>query len=113
MSTSISRHDPADPVDPVDPVARAQLLTVTIPIIYDLAEAARIMGLSESYLRSKLRDRTFAGMKRARRWAMTEPQIQQAIESMCIQARPAEPPSPSGLSRQSRFGRRLHQQHRA
>jgi hypothetical protein len=36
-----------------------------IPIIYDLAEAARILGFSESYLRSKLRDRTFAGMKRA------------------------------------------------
>ncbi len=104
----MSRHDP------VDPVTRAQLLTVKIPIIYDLTEAARILGLSESYLRPKLRDRTFAGMKRARRWAMTEPQIQQAIESMCIQARPAEPPtSPSGLSRQSRFGRRLHQQHRA
>ena len=43
-----------------------------IPIIYDLAEAAHILGFSESYLRSKLRDRTFAGMKRAGRWAMTE-----------------------------------------
>ncbi len=103
----MSRHDP------VDPVTRARLLTVKIPIIYDLAEAARILGLSESYLRSKLRDRTFAGMKRAGRWAMTESQIEGAIESMCIQARPADPPSPSGLSRQSRFGRRLHQQHGA
>ena len=36
-----------------------------IPTIYDLAEAARILGFSESYLWSKLRDRTFAGMKRA------------------------------------------------
>ena len=84
-----------------------------IPTIYDLAEAARILGLSESYLRSKLRDRTFAGMKRAGRWAMTDAQIEEAIESMCIEARPADPPSPSGLSRQSRFGRRLHQQHGA
>ena len=104
MNTSMSRHDP------VDPATRAQLLSVKIPIIYDLAEAARILGLSESYLRSKLRDRTFAGMKRAGRWAMTEAQIEGAIESMCIQARPADPPSPSGLSRQSRYGRRLHQQ---
>jgi hypothetical protein len=81
-----------------------------IPIIYDLAEAARILGLSESFLRAKLRDRTFAGMKRAGRWAMTEAQIEAAIESMCIDARPADPPSPSGLSKHSRFSRRLHTQ---
>ena len=34
--------------------------------------------------------RTFAGMKRAGRWAMTEAQIEAAIESMCIDARPAD-----------------------
>jgi hypothetical protein len=79
----------------------------TIPIIYDLAEAARILGFSESYLRSKLRDRTFAGMKRAGRWAMTEAQIEVAIESMCIDARPVETSSPSGLSRHSRLRQRL------
>lgn len=79
-----------------------------IPIIYDLTEAAHILGFSESYLRSKLRDRTFAGMKRAGRWAMTEAQIEAAIESMCIDARPPDPPSPSGLSRHSRLSRRLH-----
>ena len=79
-----------------------------IPIIYDLAEAARVLGLSESYLRAKLRDRTFAGMKRAGRWAMTEAQIEAAIESMCIDARPADPPS--GLSKHSRLGRRLRTQ---
>ena len=81
-----------------------------IPIIYDLAEAARILGISESYLRAKLRDRTFPGMKRAGRWAMTEAQIEEAVESMCIAARPADPPSPSGLSRHSKFSRRLHAQ---
>jgi hypothetical protein len=81
-----------------------------IPAIYDLAEAAKILGLSESYLRSKLRDHTFAGMKRAGRWAMTEPQIEAAIETMSIDARPADPPSPSGLSKRSRLGRRLHAQ---
>lgn len=74
-----------------------------IPIIYDLAEAAHILGFSESYLRSKLRDRTFAGMKRAGRWAMTEAQIEAAMESMCTDARPTEPPSPSGLSKHSRL----------
>jgi hypothetical protein len=81
-----------------------------IPIIYDLAEAAKILGMSESYLRAKLRDRTFAGMKRAGRWAMTEPQIEAAIESMCIEARPADPPSPSGLSKNSRYRRHLNSQ---
>lgn len=81
-----------------------------IPIIYDLAEAARILGLSESYLRAKLRDRTFAGMKRAGRWAMTEGQIEAAIESMCIEARPVDPPSPSGLSKNSRYRRHLNSQ---
>jgi AraC-like DNA-binding protein len=86
---------------------------VMIPIIYDLAEAARILGLSESYLRSKLRDRTYAGLKRAGRWAMTEAQIEAAIESMCIDARPADPPSPSGLSKHSRLGRRLREQRSA
>jgi hypothetical protein len=80
-----------------------------IPIIYDLAEAAHILGFSESYLRSKLRDRTFAGMKRAGRWAMTEAQIEAAIESMCIEARPADSPPPSGLSKHSRFARKLNQ----
>jgi hypothetical protein len=78
-----------------------------IPIIYELAEAAKILGLSETYLRAKLRDRTFAGMKRAGRWAMTEAQIEAAIESMCIEARPADPPSPSGLSKRSAYARRL------
>jgi hypothetical protein len=67
-------------------------------------------GLSQSYLRAKLRDRTFAGMKRAGRWAMTEAQIEAAIESMCIEARPADPPSPSGLSRHSRLARQLKAQ---
>jgi hypothetical protein len=78
-----------------------------IPVIYDLAEAAHILGFSESYLRSKLRDRTFAGMKRAGRWAMTEAQIEAAIESMCIDARRVDPPSPSGLSRHSRLARKI------
>jgi hypothetical protein len=78
-----------------------------IPTIYDLAEAARVLGFSKSYLRSKLRDRTFAGMKRAGRWAMTEAQIEAAIQSMCIEARPADPPSPSGLSKHSRYRRQL------
>ncbi len=73
-----------------------------IPTIYDLAEAAKILGVSQSYLRSKLRDHTFAGMKRAGRWAMTEPQI----EAMSLDARQPDPPSPSGLSKHSRFGRR-------
>lgn len=78
-----------------------------IPPIYPLDEAAEILGISEPYLRSKLRDHTFAGLKRAGRWAMTEPQIEAAIEAMSTDARPVEKPSPSGLSRNSRFRRRM------
>ena len=78
-----------------------------IPTIYDLAEAAKILGVSQSYLRSKLRDHTFVGMKRAGRWGMTEPQIEAASEAMSLDARPPDRPSPSGLSKHSRFGRRL------
>src|ERR1700754_3857324 len=80
-----------------------------IPIIYELAEAARILGFSESYLRSRLRDRTFAGMKRAGRWAMTEAQIEAAIQSICVELRLPDPPSPSGVSKHSRHGRRLRE----
>lgn len=75
--------------------------------IYSLAEAAELLGVSESFLRAKLRDHTFAGLKRAGRWAMTEPQIEAAIESMSTEARPQGRTSPTGLSRNSRFKRRL------
>lgn len=78
-----------------------------IPPIYPLSEAAELLGVSEAYLRSKLRDHTFAGLKRAGRWAMTEPQLEAAIEAMSTEARPAPETSPSGLSRKSRFRRRM------
>ena len=58
---------------------------------------------------ARLRDRTFAGMKRAGRWAMTEAQIEAAIQSMCIELRLPDPPSPSGVSKHSRHGRRLRE----
>jgi hypothetical protein len=77
-----------------------------IPPLYPLSEAAELLGVSEEWLRAKLRDRTFAGLKRAGRWAMTEGQIEAAIESMSHEARPTPAPSPSGLSRRSRFHRR-------
>lgn len=77
-----------------------------IPPLYPLSEAAELLGVSEEWLRSKLRDRTFAALKRAGRWAMTEGQIEAAIEAMSTEARPLPAPSPSGLSRRSRFYRR-------
>ena len=75
--------------------------------IYSLAEAAEQLGVSEAWLRSKLRDYTFAGMKRAGRWAMTEAQLEAAVEAMSTEARPAPEPSPTGLSSRSRFRRRI------
>jgi len=80
---------------------------LVIPRIFSLAEAAARLRVSESYLRSKLRDRTFSGVKLAGRWAMTESQIEQAIGEMTTQARPADPKSPAGLSDHSRYRRRL------
>lgn len=80
---------------------------MSVPPIYPLSDAADILGVSETYLRSKLRDFTFAGLKRAGRWAMTEPQIEAAIDAMSTVARPTERPSPSGLVRNSRLRKRL------
>jgi len=39
---------------------------------------------------------------------MTEAEIEAAIESMCIDARAADPPRPSGLSKHGRFAKRLN-----
>ncbi|TDH57522.1 hypothetical protein E2F47_01760 [Mycobacterium eburneum] len=78
-----------------------------IPTIYPLADAAELLGVSESYLRAQLRSRRFAGMKRAGRWAMTEPQVEEAIAAMSTEARAPDTPSPAGLSKHSRFRRRI------
>jgi hypothetical protein len=76
-----------------------------IPPIYTLSEAAETLGISDDYLRSKLRDRTYPGLKRAGRWAMTEADILEAIRLMSHQAR-EDVPSPAGLVKGSRFRRR-------
>lgn len=59
-----------------------------------------------NYLRSKLRDGTFAWVKIAGRWRMTEEQILAAIETCGTAVRPPAPIPPSGLSRRSRAFRR-------
>lgn len=74
--------------------------------IYDLSECAEYLECSEEWLRSKLRDRTFAAMKVAGRWRMRESQLEAALQTMSTEARAVLPPSPSGLSRRSRFHRR-------
>ncbi|MGV0607365.1 hypothetical protein [Mycolicibacterium sp. XJ1904] len=79
----------------------------SIPKIYTLPEAAELLGVSIAWLRTQLYSRRFAAMKRAGRWAMTEPQIIAAIDAMTTQVRPLEKPSPTGLSKRSRFRRRL------
>lgn len=78
-----------------------------IPPLYALAEAAEILGVSEEWLRAQLRARRFAGLKRAGRWAMTEGQIEAAIDEMSTEARERVQPSPAGLARGSRFRRRI------
>jgi hypothetical protein len=84
-----------------------------IPRIYFVPEISVLLRSSESYVRAKLRDRTFSGIKLAGRWAMTEPQIEAAIKTMTVDARPADPPSPAGLSKHSRLRRRLQAENTA
>ena len=71
------------------------------------SEVAAQRPVAEPYLRSRLRDGTSAGLKAAGEWAMTDGQIRAAIAAMSTDARPTEVPSPAGLSKNSRFGRRL------
>lgn len=78
-----------------------------IPPLYSLAEAAESLDVSTEWLRSKLYDHTFAGVKVAGRWRMTEEQIEAAIAAMSTTARPAPEPSPAGLPARSKFRRRV------
>lgn len=75
---------------------------------YPLSQCAEYLECSEAWLRSKLRDRTFAGIKVAGRWRMRESQMEAALDAMSTQAREPVAPSPSGLSRNSRFRRRMN-----
>jgi hypothetical protein len=71
-----------------------------IPRIYTLAEAAAALRVADDWLRTRLANGTFAGLKRGNRWAMTEQQIMAAIESMTVPAR--EPESyPGRISKSS------------
>jgi len=71
-----------------------------IPHIYTLREAANALRVPGEWLRTRLANGTFAGLRRGSRWAMTEQQIMAVIESMTVPAR--EPESyPGGLSRRS------------
>lgn len=78
---------------------------MSLPPIYSCSQAAELIGVSEEWLRCRLRDHTFAGLKRANRWAMTEGQIEAAIEAMSTEARQIVAPNPSG--RVGRTRRRL------
>jgi hypothetical protein len=73
----------------------------TMPKIYPLEEAAKLLGVTPKWLRDQLTKRRFAGMKRAGKWAMTEPQILSGIEMMCTDVRTPYPQAPDGLTRRS------------
>lgn len=78
------------------------------PKIYWLEQVSGMLGgISESYLRSQLRSRRFSGVKIAGRWAMTEAQIEAAIQALTSEARPVDAPSAAGLSKHSRLRGRL------
>lgn len=75
--------------------------------IYDIEECAEYLECSQDWLRAQLRSRRFPGMKIAGRWRMRESHLQEALDTMTFTARAGYTPSPSGLSRNSRFRRRL------
>lgn len=77
-----------------------------IPKMYTIPECAEFLQCPEDYLRAKLRDGTFAGVKIAGRWRMTEDQICAAIEASSTTVRPTDGVPPSGISRRSRASRR-------
>lgn len=81
-------------------------MTVELEPHYSLTECAEYLGCSETWLRSKLRDHTFGGVKIANRWRMRESQLEAAVEVMSTEPREPQPVSPTGLSRRSRFRRR-------
>lgn len=70
---------------------------MSIPVLYEVEQIAEIMHCSEDYARAQLRERTWAGLKIAGRWHMTEQQIIDAIGSQSTEAReqlPAADPIP-------------------
>jgi hypothetical protein len=78
-----------------------------LPRLFTLAEAAHRLRVSAPFLRARLRDRTFGGVKMAGRWLMTVDQIDEAIATMTSRARATDTPSPAGLPKNSRLRRRI------
>lgn len=66
---------------------------MSIPVLYEVEQIAEIMHCSEDYARAQLRERTWAGLKIAGRWHMTEQQIIDAIGAQSTEARPQLPQS--------------------
>lgn len=71
-----------------------------LPRIYTLMEAATFLRVPRDWLRTRLAQGTYAGLRRGNRWAMTEPQILAVIESMTVPAREPET-YPGGITRRS------------
>jgi hypothetical protein len=88
-------------------IAPSGEVRVAVPSLFLVGEAAAKLRVSEPYLRAKLRDKTFAGVKMAGRWMMTADQITAAITAMSTRAREVEAVSPSGLAKNSRLRRRV------
>jgi hypothetical protein len=83
-----------------------------IPHIYTLAEAAKALRVPGDWLRTRLANGTFAGLRRGNRWAMTEHQIMAVIDSMTVPAR--EPESyPGCIRRRSWLYRQRRREGRA
>jgi hypothetical protein len=69
-----------------DGVARAN----GIPRLFYVDEIAQAWGVDKLFIQRKLRKQEWAGVKVGRRWAMTEAQMQAALESMSTTVRVPE-----------------------
>lgn len=77
---------------------------------YPVAVAAARLNCSENWYKGKLRDKVFPGRKIANRWAVTEADIQEALE-ICLS--PAiHKPKPDPVSARPRTRRRHSRIHR-
>lgn len=81
---------------------------MSLPNLLPVEELSPIFKSSENYVRARLRERDWPGVKIAGRWYMTEEQVQQTIEKLSTTVRQPPPPSPAGLVQNSRFRRRVH-----
>lgn len=84
--------------------------TETPPQAYPVAVAAARLECSETWYKTKLRDKVFPGRKIANKWRVTEADIQEALE-ICLSPaihKPVPDPVSARPTTRRRYERRRH-----